>query len=859
MRNRRHWLIPLVGFVAVLLHHAAWYRAFPQYVAYPPDQAGYLAGGKAIFAAVSSLVSDGYTASVMVDLRRWFDFLGVSIFYGVLDAAKPNDLFFVRGVLAFFNALSAVGVYAVALRLGSLRAGVVGLLLFVASPAFPSGASRLYPDALTGCLIVWSLRLFIEGGWRAALAGVLAGTAMLVRVQMLPWVPLGLVACSVLALLMRVGPRPRSLMRWGWLGLSLPLMVFVSATWFGLENRNDSAPKHNLPRYHYYAYGFWQYVESDGWEGPWRLKKDPYYEAMVEAEKTEPGLLASRPRQYVFALRYLSTRLDRAIPVVLGNFYRIFDRPQNPEHRGFIAPWASIWIHRLALLSAVVASAHLFAVSSPGFVAPLLILSLGGFHALAWGWPRYLMPVLPVLLALAGVGFDLVATSLRARWMAWVRVALVVLGLLTLAALLRNGTPEFAWWVGTLALLFGVVQFTRLPFAEEGLRAGRRPALLFAVGLAVVVFGNTWRNGNWHQVDLDLRAGDTVRQEIRVAPGALVALRGARDRFVAVDLELRAPSERPWPVKINGIGATLTPSLPPFPESIPVPEEGRAYPQWWIVPLTDGMIDAASRDGAITVEIAIDHPRTARLKADRFRDQATRFEAPSLGDWPWAAGIKPEYDRDFRLVRRLDLSSVETTTRVLRDGQAQDVSPVARIRVMELEDREGSVSFEAAPLAAVRRSQPGAAAVLGFAGRAIMRNRGEGALWISGQRLMGFPIAAFRDEVWSEGPYRLCYRDRTPDPNQGYESRGLYLLQGPLPCAGDTCAVEARFWPGMDDRPMSFSTETAKSQPKPEAFREAARDCGFDVPVTWTFGHLKDGTRNSYPQDRGRWRVVRIY
>ncbi len=40
---------------------------------------------------------------------------------------------------------------------------------------------------------------------------------------------------------------------------------------------------------------------------------------------------------------------------------------------------------------------------------------------------------------------------------------------------------------------------------------------------------------------------------------------------------------------------------------------------------------------------------------------------------------------------------------------------------------------------------------------------------------------------------------------------------------------------------------------------EAARERGFDAPVSWTFVRLKDGTRNSYLQDRGRWRVMRIY
>lgn len=340
----------------VLLHHAAWYRAFPQYSAYPPDQSGYLAGGHTILASLSSLARNGFSAPVVEELRRWFDFLGVALAYGLIDALQPNDLGFARAVFASFNALSALGAYSLAQSLRSPRAGALALAFFLVSPAFPAGASRLYPDAITGCLLVWSVRLFVEGARFAVGAGVFAGAAMLARVQMLPWVPLGLAVCSLGAMRPQVEPGSRRLIRLGWLGLSLPLLLFAALSYFGLENRNDSAPKHNMPRYHYYAYGFWQNLESDGWEGPWRLKKDPFYAALVEESRTDPGLLKSRPRQYLFAARYAGARLDVAIPIVLGNFFRIFDRPQNPEHRGFIAANASRWIHRLAVLSAIVAA-----------------------------------------------------------------------------------------------------------------------------------------------------------------------------------------------------------------------------------------------------------------------------------------------------------------------------------------------------------------------------------------------------------------------------------------------------------------------------------------------------------------------
>jgi hypothetical protein len=63
----------------------------------------------------------------------------------------------------------------------------------------------------------------------------------------------------------------------------------------------------------------------------------------------------------------------------------------------------------------------------------------------------------------------------------------------------------------------------------------------------------------------------------------------------------------------------------------------------------------------------------------------------------------------------------------------------------------------------------------------------------------------------------------------------------------------------MDDRPMSFSAEVLRNQPSAEDLGQAAAQCGFAGPVTWTFGRLIDGSANSYPADRGRWRVARIY
>ena len=848
-------LIPALGVLAVVAHHLAWFDSFPQYLTYPPDQAGYLAGGRILISAFSTLMVEGFRAGTLEEIRRWFDFFGVALVYGAIDVFRPNDLFFTRWVFTFFNAAAALGAYSLARRLSTPMAGAVALAMFAVSPAFPSGASRLYPDAITGCLIVWSLRLFVARGRGAIAAGVLAGAAMLIRVQLLPWIPLGLFGLTLLAwIVVRVEPDTRARIRQGWIGLSLPLVLFAGLTHFGLENRHDSAPKHNLPRYHYYAYGVWQYLESDGWEGPWRLKQDPFYLAMVKESADDPGLLTSRPRQYLFAARYTAARLDKAVPIILGNFFRIFDRPQNPEHRGFIPPRSAIAIHRLGLVCALVAAVRLWSLGSPGLLAPLLILILGAFHAMAWGWPRYLMPVLPTLLALSGMGFVILLDALRARPRLGLWILFVVAAAFGAATLVRESSPEAAWGfrVAAMAMVFCGPVLVAHPGSES---LSRRAALAVAIVVSVVIVGDAWRDRAWHTVEFQLEPGDVIRQEISLDAEGHKRLQEAHERYLGVDLELKDPSHSPWAVTINGRAARLEPGIPRLPESIPLETDSRGYPQWWLTPLTDDMLGSAKEQGRLVVELRIDNPNLARLKGDRFREQDRVFEAPSLGDWPHAAGIKPEYDREYRLVHTTVLASLGSRTFLVRAGALSPLTAQARIRVFELDDRSGWTAIEARKLTPV----PGERTLLGFAARAAMKDRGPAELLVGGIKAVPFRIAMFTNTIWTAGDFQLCYRDRTPNQDDAYLSRGIYLLSGPIPCSANTCEVKVRFWPGMDDRPMTFGPELPKNQPGALELQEVARDCGFVGTVGWGFGRLIDGSANEYPADRGRWRVARIY
>ena len=140
-----------------------------------------------------------------------------------------------------------------------------------------------------------------------------------------------------------------------------------------------------------------------------------------------------------------------------------------------------------------------------------------------------------------------------------------------------------------------------------------------------------------------------------------------------------------------------------------------------------------------------------------------------------------------------------------------------------------------------------------------MRDRGEAELLVAGVPAVSFRIATFKHALWTQGDFKLCYRDRTVKRSDFYEARGIYVLSGPLSCQGATCEVKVRFWPGMDERPMTFGLELPRNQPSIDELREAARECRFEGPLSWTFGRLIDGSANSYPSDRGRWRVARIY
>ncbi len=79
-----------------------------------------------------------------------------------------------------------------------------------------------------------------------------------------------------------------------------------------------------------YPYGFWMYLDSDGWVGPYGIKTYPFYKDMVaEASERDPNLMRSKSRQLAFTARYVTARAFESTLLILDNLYRMHVQPAN--------------------------------------------------------------------------------------------------------------------------------------------------------------------------------------------------------------------------------------------------------------------------------------------------------------------------------------------------------------------------------------------------------------------------------------------------------------------------------------------------------------------------------------------------
>lgn len=858
-------VLAVVGLLGLGLGiHLYFFAHFPQPMLFG-DPAGYYKVGERLQQAVGRLRAGETLGAVFEWVRGSLSLLGVGSLFAVMDWLRPRDWAFFRMVLAGFNTLGMLGTFFLGRRLaGSFAGGLLALTLAALYPSYSVQTGRLYPDPVTGCLFVWAAVLYLEGLHRdqlrfMAAAGFGLGLALLVRAQIMNYL-LTVVFLGLTATAWRWARQPRArrlvlAFLLGW----LPWAAAWGGIVWAVGERDDVVQLGNATFKPLYLYGFWQFLETDGWIGPYRFKQEPYYQAM-EAEARanhDPDLLRSRARQVGFTIRYVSKRPGESLLLVLDNAYRLYDRPANDYKWDypFSYPW-QVAVQRGIVLLALLGLVFFVSERFAQLGVFLLPLSLALLHGLVFPWPRYNLPAMPILMGVAGAaGLRLTQTvGERVRGRTWrgPALALVLGGLLWgLARLVFLVWPEPSRLLGGLGLLILLGSpFLLCGSGPSALRPRRALAGIAWAGLALLVTAHLWRSRLWHQVETEVggRAAG-VEQEIVLTPEALESLRHASEAFLLFDL--RVPrgdlsnttllvGERVLP------GARLVPTMPRLRESTSTGgRDWRGYPQWWALPLSPELLP---QDAARPLRVRLLHAGKSPLVlgGDRFTGQQAWYEGPGFGDWTKVVALKLEYDGDYRIPDRKALGGSQARSFLLGPrGERRSVPFVHRVRIVTLDHNQGGLRWETEPV------PTGKGVVLGFGAFAGVRG---GAEMRVGDTVLSFPLGAREDFEVASGPFRLCHHMEDVRQEQGY---GLYLLTGPF-AAGQRVPLGVVFRTGMSLERKFFVLDR---QPDPRRLTGALSRCSLPTDSVLLSGvaRILDGTRNNYPEDFGPWSIGAVY
>jgi 4-amino-4-deoxy-L-arabinose transferase-like glycosyltransferase len=858
--RRTHLAVLLALLATGLGVQLYFFKAYPQPVLFG-DPRGYYETGQRFLAAARSLHDGGTLAAAFESVRGLFLLIGVGAIFATLEALRPGDFAFFRIVLAAFNTLGMLGTFLLGRRLArSAWGGWIGLALAVVYPGFAVQTGRLYPDPVTGCLFVWSAWFYLAGVERPSrrllvACGLALSLALVVRTQLITYMFVVLPAVFVVsAVLWMRAPQTRRLA----LALALSLVPLPVAWWAvgrAVGKRDDVLRLGNLTYQTPYPVGFWMFIESDGWPGPVRFKEVPYYLEMWQENQQHPGLLSSPKRQIGFTIRYVAARPVASALTVLDNGYRLYARPANDYKWDYPFSYdTQVIVHQavcLLALAGLVLSVSESTASLGVFLLPLALLAL---HGVTFSWPRYNLPVMPILLAAAGACAARLAQpsalrlAQRSRALLWVAVASVA-GI-ALGTVLFAAAPE---WARVLRVGGRLVALS-LPFVwvagQTGTKRARCLAALAWGGAAALVLAHAARDRQWHETRLDVggRAA-AVEQTIHLSPEALASVRRAREAFVVFELTVPRGVADGVTVDVGEhthAGTELIPTMPRLPESTSTGgRDWRRYPQWWALPLTNADLPTNAA-APLVVRLRVGSREPLELRADRFTDQGRYYEGPALGEWPFTVALKLEYDGDYRRTARYALGSSATqTTLVAADGTRCPFAGIARIRVVTLERDEGWTRWQSAPA-------PAARAALGFL--AYSGARGMATLTVADQKVLDIPLDASRDYVVEAPPYRLCRRARGERGNMPY---GAFVLQAPT-TKGSALELGVRFTTGMSEQPMYFVVDSRRSF---SDLTSAFEECGVSAAIPRINGAavVLDAAHNKYPGDTGKWTVAAVY
>ena len=490
---------------------------------------------------MAQLVSGDDLGVVFESVRGLLYFAGVGSVYGLIDSLNPQNIPYFRTVLSVFNTLASLGCFFLAWRLShSYWGGLLALVFASVYPPFSIQTGRLFPDPITGCLFVWSAYLFLRGAQdngKPAMfgAGLMLTAALFIRAQLFNYVLLLLIV-SVAATSFWWWREHKALVA----ALVLGCLPFT-LLWAGIvravgDDLEEIEAFGNFTFQQRYPYGFWQFLDSDGWMGPYRLEQEPYYKSMEAKAADDPELLESYPRQLVFTAAYVASRASESALMILDNIYRVYDRPANDYKWDYPFPYSIQVVYQKFLLVAAIAG--LVVVSSRRsswafvFFIPVCLALL---HALSYPWPRFNQPAMPILIAGAGAFCVWAAGHAPQKFRPLIVIAIGAVALSACGALLRMPAPELARVLRALAR----VSWLSLPFVYVALPGDeRRRTLLAGIGFFVVATLATVRDIRspaWHETSIGL---GEARQEIALSSEALSKLRGASEAFVVFDLHI---------------------------------------------------------------------------------------------------------------------------------------------------------------------------------------------------------------------------------------------------------------------------------------------------------------------------------
>lgn len=820
------------------------------------------------------LMRDLTDSSSLADLAnalramRGLAYLGAAgVLYGPWAMIAPGDFQWMREGLAIVDALNLVLAGTLVLLWTRSRfAAAATATLWLVFPGYTLNLVRGYPEPLVVLCFLLSLLAFTLGertGRRAlyAVSGFLFLYSVIVRVQVMPFFLLvsGLLLAAAARWALAPSQRGRTI---AFLAGALP----VIAVWALLRIEVDDPARLESFSFHafqrVYPHGFWLYLDTDGWMGPYSLRQYPFYLALVEAARGEPALLTSSARQWGFAGLYVLRHLDESARTVLINLYRFFVRPTNDYKWDFPYPYG-LQVAVQVFVS-VVGLAGLLRARRGGVPWPLLVTYAVSFtllYAISHVEPRYHLPVMAVLLMTAGLWLD----EARA-WMARPSPGRGVLVALALAL-----GSALAWWVAVrmtgprpasilhAAAVVGAASSLFVFFRGTGqgqARAPRVAATATAVLAAACVLAVGFTDVGWHGRRAALPPGAAFRQRIVLDDGGLRALRGADEAFAVFDLARVDGDQRCLRVDVNGKGhggEELVAAMPRFPLATTAGHRDPAwFPQWWALPL-----GAAERQGLGTsVEITLAVSPACRnaamtLGLENFlREGGRDYEGLSFGDWRKVSVYRLLYDGEHRLPVRRRRDGVERQSGRMEDGRFRPLAQDLRIELVVLQPGGARLDWETRPAREARDTRVAFRAESGRGGEALLSVAGPGSA-----PELSFPLASREPFTREAGPIRLSY---SPEKLGEDRAEGVYVLSVPaaLVRAGEPVRLSVRI-------PTRLSTDERylAVRPAPTA-ADAERLLGAPDDGTQMlegYGRFLDATHNSYPADTGPWELAAVF